>query len=86
MRNAVVVVSRWFGGVLMGPSRFTAINNTARVLLEQMGMVAQGAGGGKGAGGAGGGGHGGAGKGAAGAGRGAREDGAGASGHRRPGR
>ncbi|GFR40828.1 hypothetical protein Agub_g1303, partial [Astrephomene gubernaculifera] len=37
VRNVVVVVSRWFGGVLMGPGRFTAINNTARVLLEQMG-------------------------------------------------
>eukprot|EP00198_Chlamydomonas_reinhardtii_P003848 XP_001693184.1 predicted protein [Chlamydomonas reinhardtii] len=38
VRNVVVVVSRWFGGVLMGPGRFTAINNTARVLLEQMGL------------------------------------------------
>lgn len=53
----VVVVSRWFGGVLMGPGRFTAINNTARVLLEQMGLVAApggaagGGGGGKGRGG-----------------------------------
>ncbi|PNW85773.1 hypothetical protein CHLRE_03g206000v5 [Chlamydomonas reinhardtii] len=57
VRNVVVVVSRWFGGVLMGPGRFTAINNTARVLLEQMGLVAApggaagGGGGGKGRGG-----------------------------------
>ncbi|KAG2436931.1 hypothetical protein HXX76_006450 [Chlamydomonas incerta] len=49
VRNVVVVVSRWFGGVLMGPGRFTAINNTARTLLEQMGLVA--APGGKGRGG-----------------------------------
>jgi putative IMPACT (imprinted ancient) family translation regulator len=33
-RNVVVVVSRWFGGVLLGPSRFTFINNAARMLLE----------------------------------------------------
>lgn len=32
----VVVVSRWFGGVLLGPSRFTLINNTARALLEEL--------------------------------------------------
>ncbi len=34
----VVVVSRWYGGVLMGPQRFTVINNTARLLLEQCGF------------------------------------------------
>lgn len=39
VRNAVVVVSRWFGGVLLGPSRFTLINNTARVALEQLGYI-----------------------------------------------
>ncbi|GIL51831.1 hypothetical protein Vafri_7742 [Volvox africanus] len=55
VRNVVVVVSRWFGGVLLGPARFTAINNTARVLLEQMGLVS---GGGKGGGPAGSGGKG----------------------------
>lgn len=55
VRNVVVVVSRWFGGVLMGPSRFTAINNTARELLEQLGhMPRKGAGGAAGAGGGGG--------------------------------
>ena len=32
--NVVVVVSRWYGGVLLGPSRFALINNTARQLLE----------------------------------------------------
>lgn len=39
VRNVVVVVSRWFGGVLLGPSRFTAINNTARELLERLGHM-----------------------------------------------
>lgn len=38
-RNVVVVVSRWFGGVLLGPSRFTYINNAARALLEQQGFI-----------------------------------------------
>lgn len=37
VRDVVVVVSRWFGGTLLGPSRFTVINNTARVMLEQCG-------------------------------------------------
>ncbi|KAG2483524.1 hypothetical protein HYH03_017631 [Edaphochlamys debaryana] len=46
VRNCVVVVSRWFGGVLLGPARFAIIINTARHLLEQMGLV--GGGGGKG--------------------------------------
>ena len=34
-----VVVSRWFGGTLLGPSRFSIINNTARSLLVQQGYV-----------------------------------------------
>lgn len=33
--NLIVIVSRWFGGVLMGPSRFKTINNVARDLIEQ---------------------------------------------------
>lgn len=33
--NMIVVVSRWFGGILLGPSRFKYICNTARDLLEQ---------------------------------------------------
>lgn len=36
--NVVVVVSRWFGGVLMGPSRFKYICNTARDLMEEHGF------------------------------------------------
>ena len=29
---------RWYGGVLLGPQRFTVINNVARVLLEECGF------------------------------------------------
>lgn len=39
-RNVVVVVSRWFGGVLLGPDRFKHINNCARAALEAAGLVA----------------------------------------------
>jgi len=34
-RGVAVMVSRWFGGVLLGPSRFGLICNAARVLLEK---------------------------------------------------
>jgi putative IMPACT (imprinted ancient) family translation regulator len=39
VQGAVVVVSRWFGGILLGPARFGLINNTARQLLEQTGYI-----------------------------------------------
>jgi len=39
VENCAVVVTRWFGGVLLGPSRFALINNTARNLLEQTGYI-----------------------------------------------
>lgn len=35
----MVVVSRWFGGVLLGPDRFRLINNTARSLLSTCGYI-----------------------------------------------
>ncbi len=38
--NCLIVVSRWFGGILLGPSRFAVINNAARELLVQGGFVA----------------------------------------------
>lgn len=38
VNNVIVVVSRWWGGLLLGPSRFRVINNTARQLLEQCGV------------------------------------------------
>lgn len=37
VRDVVVVVSRWYGGTLLGPVRFTLINNAARILLEDCG-------------------------------------------------
>ncbi|CAL8470948.1 g10490 [Coccomyxa elongata] len=37
--NVLVVVSRWFGGVLLGPARFTHINNAARAILDQYGYI-----------------------------------------------
>ena len=39
IKNTVVVVSRWFGGVKLGPARFTHINNAARMLLEKCGCL-----------------------------------------------
>lgn len=33
--GVAVVVSRWFGGILLGPDRFKYINNSARSLLEE---------------------------------------------------
>ena len=36
--NVLVVVSRWFGGILLGPSRFGIINNCARTLLVEGGF------------------------------------------------
>lgn len=39
VRNVVIVVSRWYGGILLGPSRFMHITNTARTLLEECGYI-----------------------------------------------
>lgn len=39
VKNIVVVVSRWFGGILLGPSRFACINNAARNAIEQCCLV-----------------------------------------------
>uniref|UniRef100_A0A8D0L9D3 Impact RWD domain protein n=1 Tax=Sphenodon punctatus TaxID=8508 RepID=A0A8D0L9D3_SPHPU len=36
VRNVLIVVSRWYGGILLGPDRFKHINNCARdILVEQ---------------------------------------------------
>lgn len=37
--NVIVVVSRWYGGVQLGPDRFRHINNVARELLDAHGFV-----------------------------------------------
>lgn len=36
--GVAVIVSRWFGGILLGPDRFKLINNAARRLLEDHGV------------------------------------------------
>lgn len=39
VQNVVVVVSRWYGGVHLGPDRFRHINNAARQVLETAGFI-----------------------------------------------
>lgn len=39
VKNVVVVVSRWYGGVNLGADRFKHINNVARDLLCKCGFV-----------------------------------------------
>lgn len=39
VRNVLVVVSRWYGGILLGPDRFKHINNCARSILLQEGFI-----------------------------------------------
>lgn len=39
VRNVLVVVSRWYGGILLGPDRFKHINNCARNILVQEGYM-----------------------------------------------
>ncbi|XP_036378512.1 protein IMPACT isoform X1 [Megalops cyprinoides] len=39
VRNVMVVVSRWYGGILLGPDRFKHINNCARSILVQEGYT-----------------------------------------------
>lgn len=36
-----IIVTRWFGGTLLGADRFKIINNTARQLLEKHGIVSK---------------------------------------------
>ncbi|CAG8513329.1 6120_t:CDS:2 [Paraglomus occultum] len=38
-KNVLVIVSRWYGGIKLGPDRFKDINNCARNLLEQCGYI-----------------------------------------------
>ncbi|XP_075350630.1 protein IMPACT isoform X3 [Mycteria americana] len=39
VRNVLVVVSRWYGGILLGPDRFKHINNCARNILVEYNYV-----------------------------------------------
>lgn len=38
-RNVLVVVTRWYGGIHLGPDRFKHINNCTRELLEAHGYI-----------------------------------------------
>ncbi|XP_026161393.1 protein IMPACT [Mastacembelus armatus] len=40
VHNVMVVVSRWYGGILLGPDRFKHINNCARNILVEEGYTA----------------------------------------------
>ncbi|XP_074644547.1 protein IMPACT-like isoform X2 [Tubulanus polymorphus] len=39
VRNVMVVVTRWYGGILLGPDRYKYINNSARQILEEHGFI-----------------------------------------------
>ena len=41
--NVVVIVTRWYGGIHLGPDRFKHINSVARDVLLQQGFIQQGA-------------------------------------------
>ncbi|XP_023344929.1 protein IMPACT [Eurytemora carolleeae] len=41
VKNILVIVSRWYGGIHLGPDRFKHINNAARQVLEQSGLLVQ---------------------------------------------
>lgn len=38
-KNVFVMVSRWYGGIQLGPDRFRHINNAARQTLEKSGLI-----------------------------------------------
>ncbi|KAL7067705.1 hypothetical protein ACR3K2_16140 [Cryptosporidium serpentis] len=38
-KNVFVMVSRWYGGIQLGPDRFKHINNAARLTLEKCGLI-----------------------------------------------
>eukprot|EP00088_Acartia_fossae_P007591 TRINITY_DN13572_c0_g1_i21.p1 TRINITY_DN13572_c0_g1~~TRINITY_DN13572_c0_g1_i21.p1 ORF type:complete len:284 (-),score=43.03 TRINITY_DN13572_c0_g1_i21:367-1218(-) len=40
-KNTLVVVSRWYGGIQLGPDRFKHINNMTRRALEESGALKQ---------------------------------------------
>jgi len=39
VKNVLVVVTRWYGGILLGPDRFKHINNASRQVLELAGYL-----------------------------------------------
>lgn len=41
VKNVLVIVSRWYGGIQLGPDRFKHINNVARNVLQENGFMTQ---------------------------------------------
>ncbi|KAI1297174.1 Protein IMPACT-B [Halotydeus destructor] len=39
VKDVMVMVSRWYGGIQLGPDRFKHINNAARTLLDKSGFL-----------------------------------------------
>ncbi|CAG9856116.1 unnamed protein product [Phyllotreta striolata] len=39
LNNVMVVISRWYGGIQLGPDRFRHINNAARQALVESGLI-----------------------------------------------
>lgn len=39
VKNIVVIVTRWYGGILLGPDRFKHYNNCARDIMKVAGLV-----------------------------------------------
>lgn len=39
IKNIIIIVTRWYGGILLGPDRFKHYNNCARGLLKVAGLV-----------------------------------------------
>jgi len=39
--NCVIIVTRWYGGVHLGPDRFKHINERALTLLKDRGYISQ---------------------------------------------
>ncbi|KAH0540806.1 hypothetical protein KQX54_020052 [Cotesia glomerata] len=40
-KNVLVVISRWYGGIHLGPDRFRHINNAARQVLEAANLISR---------------------------------------------
>lgn len=39
VKNVIVIVSRWYGGIHLGPDRFRHINNAARQVLDLANLI-----------------------------------------------
>lgn len=41
VKNVIVIVTRWYGGIHLGPERFRHINNAARQILEASNLISR---------------------------------------------